>query len=73
LAWASEGGAWGPNAPPGILKLLAKNVVFLVFSGKKQVSLLLPPPRKILENPLVAPPGKNPSDAHDTWYNATAD
>jgi len=42
--------------------LQQRKVVFLVSSGKKQISLLLPP-QKILKNLLVAPPWKNPSDA----------
>jgi len=32
-----------------------KKVVFLVYGKKKQILLLLAPPRKFLENPLVAP------------------
>jgi len=46
------------------LKIEAKKVVFVVSSGKKQISPLLAPPRKIWKNPLVPPPGKNLSDAH---------
>jgi len=42
--------------PPWILKFSAKRVVFLVLSGKKQISQLLTPPGKILENPLMPPP-----------------
>jgi len=48
-SWASEG-----EQSPWILKISAKKVAFLVSSGKKQISLLLAPTRKILENPLVA-------------------
>jgi len=39
-------------------------VVFLVSSGKKQISPLLPPLEKFWKNPLVPPSGKNLSDAH---------
>jgi len=53
-------GARGPR----ILKILAKKIVFLVSSGKNQILPRLAPLRKIFENPLVPPPGKNPSDAH---------
>jgi len=46
-----EGGAGGV-AFPWILKILAKKVVFLVFSGKKQILLLLTPLlEKIWKNP----------------------
>jgi len=45
--WASEGGEGGPSAP-WILKISAKNVVFLVSSGKKQISPLLKPLQKFL-------------------------
>jgi len=46
-----RGGAW----PPWILKFLEKKFVFLVLSGKKQISLLLAPPGKILEISPSAP------------------
>ena len=59
--WASEGG-WQGALPPWILKISAKKVVLLISSGKKQVSPLFPP----WKNPLVAPPGKNLSGAHDS-------
>jgi len=49
---------------PWILKILPKKVVFLVLSGKKQISPLLAPRGKILEKSPGAPPRKNPSDAH---------
>jgi len=42
-----------------------KKVVFLVLSGKKQISPLLTPLEKIWNNSLLSPPGKNPSDTHD--------
>jgi len=45
------------------LKFLAKKVVFLVLSGKKQIAPLLDPLEKILKSPLVPPPGKSLSDA----------
>jgi len=38
------------------LKFLAKKIVFLVLSRKKQISPLLVPPGKNLKNPLVPPP-----------------
>ena len=60
--WASEGGQG--ELPPRILKILAKKVVFLVSSGKKQILPLLDPATKILEKFPSAPPGKNPSHAH---------
>jgi len=45
-------GGRGTLPSPWILKLLAKNVSFSISRAKKQIS------------PLLAPPGKNPSDAH---------
>jgi len=36
-------GGQGALLSPWILKILAKKVVFLVFSGKKQILLLLAP------------------------------
>jgi len=62
LTWASEGGEGGAKTP-WILKLLAKKVVFPISRGKNQISPLLVPRKKFWENPLLAPPGKNPSDA----------
>jgi len=53
----------GGTRHPWILKILAKKVVFLFSGEKKQIMPLLTPPKKLLENPLVVPPGKNPSDA----------
>jgi len=41
-----------------------KKVVFLISSGKNQIYLLLAPLDKFKKNPLMPPPGKNPSDAH---------
>jgi len=52
--WASEGGQGA--LPPRILKILAKKVVFLVSSGKKQILPLLDPATKILEKFPSAPP-----------------
>jgi len=47
------------------LKFSAKKVDFLVSSGKKTISPLLASlMEKFWKNPLVAPPGKKPSDAH---------
>jgi len=40
---------------PWILKISAKKVLFLVSSGKKQISPLLVPLEKIWKNPLVPP------------------
>jgi len=60
------------NKAPLDLKILAKKVVFLFSGEKKQIMPLLSPPKKLLENPLVVPPGKNPSDAHahsEVWKN----
>jgi len=48
---------------PWILKILAKKVVFLVLSGKKQISPFLAPPWKNFGKITWRPPGKNPSDA----------
>jgi len=58
-SWASERGA-GPTLD---FEIFAKKVVFLVLSGKKQISPLLASPGKNLEKSSSAPPGKNPSDA----------
>jgi len=50
---------------PWILKLSVKKVVFVVSSGKKiNFTTFGPPLEKIWKNPLVVPPGKNPSDTH---------
>jgi len=49
--WVSEQGQEFEN--------FSKNAVFLISSGKKQISPLLLPVEKPLENPLVAPPWKN--------------
>ena len=50
---------------PWILKLLAKKVLFSISRGKNQISPFLALPwKKVWEYPLLAPPGKNPSDAH---------
>jgi len=43
-AWALEGGP----LPPWTLKFAAKKGVFLVLSGKKQISRLLAPPGNVL-------------------------
>jgi len=39
-------------------------VVFLVSSGKNEISPFFAPPGKISEKSPSAPPEKNPSDAH---------
>jgi len=50
----------GEPCPSWILKLLAKRL-FFQFRGVKTT---FPPPwQKYWENPPVAPPGRNPSDA----------
>jgi len=49
----------GGLAHPWILKIIAKNVVFLVSSGKSQISPFLAPPRKTLDKFPSAPLGKN--------------
>jgi len=64
-------GAEGPCLPR-ILKISAIKVVFLVSSGKKQISPLLVPSGKILGNSPGGPPGKNPSDAHAATLNDSA-
>jgi len=40
------------------LKFLAKIVVFLVLSGKKQILIIFVPLEKLKKNPLNAPLGK---------------
>ena len=55
-AWVSEGGS---NS-----QMLAKKAVFLVLSGKKQISPLLAPLEKLLEKSTSALMDKNPSDVH---------
>jgi len=61
---ASEGGGL---APPWILKISEKKLVFLISRRKKQILPIFALLGKILEKPPVSPPGKNPSDAcgHD--------
>jgi len=44
--------------PPWTLKVLEKKVVFLVFSGKKQISPLLASPGKNFEKSPSGPPWK---------------
>jgi len=46
-AWASEGGKGGALAPLDFEIFSKKKVVFLVLSGKSQISPLLAPPGKI--------------------------
>jgi len=60
-AWwhGRQKGAGGTLSPIEFWKYLAKKVVFLVLSGKKQIS------------PLLHPPGKHSSDAH-AWRIITA-
>jgi len=47
------------------VKTSTKKVVFLVSSGKKQISPLVPPLEKVWKNLLVPSPGKNSSDVHE--------
>jgi len=65
-AWASEEGAGG-LLPPWILKLLANKIFFSISRGKKQNSPFLSSPGKNFGKRKIptAPPGKNPSDAHE--------
>jgi len=59
-----KGGQGWALESPCTLKISAKNVVSLISRGKNQNSPLLTPPWKnFWKNTLVAPPGKNPSDA----------
>ena len=63
----SEGG----SRDPWILKIPAKKILFLISSGKKQISPLLPPPfEKFWKNALIPPPEKNPSDDHVIEYSS---
>jgi len=55
-AWLSEG---GPE-----FEHFSKKALFLVSSGKKQISPLSAPLEKLLEKSTSVPPGKNPSNAH---------
>jgi len=52
----------GDQAPSWILKISAKNVVFLISSGKNKFHHFWTPLEKFWKNPLVAP-WKNPYDA----------
>jgi len=65
-AWVSEGGR--------NLKISAKKGVFLVSSGKQQISpLLLPPKEKRLEKSISGPPGKIlPTPMHRSMKNYTS-
>jgi len=58
----------GGKDPPWILKILAKSVIFLVLSGKSQISPLLAPRGKILEKSPCDSAGKTPSDGHAYRY-----
>jgi len=49
---------------PWLLKISAKNIVFLVSGGKKLSSPLLAPPRKFWKQTQLVPLGKNSYDAH---------
>jgi len=50
--------------PPWIFKISAKEVVFQFRGVKNKFHHFWPPLEKFWKNSLVAPPGKNPSDAH---------
>jgi len=57
--------AYGCRKEGRNLKISAKKVIFLVSSGKKQISPLLGRPhRKTFGNIYQWPPWKNPSNAH---------
>jgi len=45
-------------------KNFSKNAVFIISSGKNQISPLLAPRRKTFEKSTSAPPGKILSDDH---------
>jgi len=49
-------GAEGSLGPPGFWKFQHKNVVFLIFSGKKQIPPLLAPPWEKLWKTSSDPP-----------------
>jgi len=59
ISGAGVGGRAGGIASLWILKFLAKKVVFLVFSGKKLISI--PRLDKFWKNPLVLPPHRKKS------------
>jgi len=60
FTWASEGET-GANT---LFENFSKKVVFLVSSGKTEFNQVWTHLEKFWKNPLVAHPGKNPSDAH---------
>ena len=64
-------GEKGGLAPPGFWKF-RKRVVFLVSSGKNQISPFWPPPRKILEKSPSGPLGKCLYDARASVVVVTA-
>jgi len=62
-----KGRAGGVPSPPLDFEIISKKRLFFQFRGVKQISLLLAPSwKKFWENPLLVPPGKIPSDAHDS-------
>jgi len=67
---ADMGVGGGSKAPPWILEFLAKKVVFLILSGKKNFTAFGYPLEKNWKNPLVVPLGKNPSDAHVSGHSS---
>jgi len=56
--WASEGGPW----PPVDFEIISKKGYFFKFEGLKLNFTIFGSPWKKWENPLLPPPGKNPSD-----------
>jgi len=55
----------GEAKAPLDFEIFSKKGCFLSFVWEKQISPLLTPSGKFLEKSPSAPPGKNPSDAHD--------
>jgi len=65
-------GRRGPR-PPRNLEILSKKVCFLRFDWEKRIFITFGSPlEKFWKNPLVAPYGKNPSDAHASNANRCA-
>jgi len=62
-------GRGGPSLPPDF-EIISKKKLFFQFRGvKTKFHHFLPPWKKFWENPLLAPPGKNPSDVHGSiWH-----
>jgi len=63
--WASEGEDKEGPCPPLDFESISKKGLFYQFRGaKNKFHHFWPPWNKFWENPLLAPPGKKPSDAH---------